>query len=340
MTDPRGVPPRRQPVTLRDISRVTGFTMNTVSRALKGGSDISPATRELIQKQARRMGYVPNALAVSLRSGRTRTISAIIPDITDPLFAIWIRDLESRLKGKDFDLFIQSTDEDAELEKRAIRAAMAKSMDGIVICPCQKAPENMRMLRESGIPFVLMGRRFGPQQDSYVVADDVQGGLLATRHLLKRGHRDILFLNGPSCVSSARERLQGYRAALREAGRPFRRALVRETEIRAGECAKLLAGELRSGGRFTAVFCFSDLMAWEAISFLQSRKIRIPQDVAVIGFDDIQSRLFYPFALTTVGYAQKEIADSAADLVTQQIEGAAAHAQRVVPVRLVVRGSA
>ena len=103
--------PSPGPVTLRHIADATGFTVNTVSRALKGGRDISQATRALIQKKARTMGYVPNALAVSLRSGRTRTISAIIPDITDPLFAIWIRDLESRLKTRDFDLFIQNTDE-------------------------------------------------------------------------------------------------------------------------------------------------------------------------------------------------------------------------------------
>jgi LacI family transcriptional regulator len=329
------------PVTLRHIAAATGYTVNTVSRALKGGQDISQATRTLIQNKARAMGYVPNALAVSLRSGRTRTISAIIPDITDPLFAIWIRDLESRLKVKDFDLFIQNTDENEDLERRAILAATAKKMDGIIMCPCQRDPQNTRMIRESGIPFVLMGRRFHEAQDCYVVADDVQGGYLATLYLLQKGHRDILFLNGPACISSARERLQGYRRALQEGGRPFRKGLVLEAAIQGGECSRLLAAHLRGGPRFTAVFCFSDLMALEAIAYLHTRGVRIPEEVAVVGFDDVQSRLFYPYPLTSIGYGKRAVAESAADLITGLVEGAppAATRRQVIPVKLVVRGS-
>jgi LacI family transcriptional regulator len=332
---------RAQHVTLRDISRVTGFTVNTVSRALKDKKDISAATRELIQGQARKMGYIANALAVSLRSGRTRTISAIIPDITDPLFAILIRDLESRLKLKDFDLFIQNTDEDDELEKRAILAAIGKKIDGFIICPCQKDTSSIRAIRDSRIPFVLLGRRFGVAQYNYVVADDRKGGFLATKHLIDRGHRDILFLNGPACISSARERLQGYRQALQESGLQFKRSLVLEVAIKGGECSRLLTEQLRRKSRLSSIFCFSDLMAWEAISFLHSHKIRIPEDVAVVGFDDIQSRLFYPYPLTSIGYGKRAIAESAADLLMECIEGFAgvASRRRVVDVQLVVRGS-
>ncbi len=328
-------------MTLRDIGKVTGFTVNTVSRALKGKADISPRTRQLIQTHARRMGYVPNALAVSLRSGKTRTISAIIPDISDPLFAILVRDIEAKLKEKNFDLFIQNTDEDDALERRAILAAIGKKIDGIIICPCQKNPGNLSLIRNSHIPFVLVGRRSNGAATSYVVADDMKGGFLAAKHLIDRGHADILFLNGPAWISSARERLLGYKKALRESRIRYREDLVLEARIRTGECVRLLRDRLKSGRSFSSVFCFSDLMAWETISFLQSKKIRIPEDVAIVGFDDIQSRLYYPYPLTSIGYGKKTMAENAVEAVMEMVESPGKRATRkvVVDVDLVVRKS-
>jgi LacI family transcriptional regulator len=328
-------------VTLRDIAAATGFTVNTVSRALKGGKDISAGTRALIQKEARRTGYIPDALAASLRSGKTRTISVIIPDISDPLFAIMVRDIEARLKERDFDLFIQNTSEDDELERRAIRAAIGKKIDGIIICPCQKSAANVDVMSANGVPFVLLCRRFPRGAHDYVVADDVKGGYLAARHLVQRGHRRILFLNAPPYISSARERLQGYRQALRESGIPYDGALVREVPIRGGECARALQAQMKSRAGFTGVFCFSDLMAWEAISFLQGKGLAVPGDVAIVGFDDIQSRLYYPYPLTSVGYGKKKIADTAVDTLLRAIEDPrrSRGVQRAVDVSLVVRQS-
>ena len=328
-------------MTLRDVAAATGFTMNTVSRALKAKEDISARTRRLIQREARRMGYIPDALAASLRSGKTKTISVIIPDISDPLFAIVVRDIEARLKQKDFDLFIQNTDEDDGLERRAIMAAIAKKIDGIVICPCQKSAGNLRMMKENRIPFVLLCRRFARGTFNYVVADDVKGGYLATEHLIQRGHTDILFLNGPGHISSSRERLAGYRQALEKKGMAYRSALVREVEIRGGACSRTLEALLKQEVHFTAIFCFSDFMAWEAISFLQSRGLSIPRDVAIVGFDDIQSRLYYPYPLTSVGYGKKKIAETSVDTLMEFIENPSlSHGVRMtVDVELIVRKS-
>jgi LacI family transcriptional regulator len=328
-------------VTLRDIAAATGFTMNTVSRALKGKSDISARTRRLIQQEARRMGYIPDALAASLRSGTTRTVSVIIPDISDPLFAILVRDIEARLKEKDFDLFIQNTDEDGELERRAVLAAIGKRIDGIIICPCQKSVANLALMRDNGIPFVLLCRRFARGTFNYVVADDVKGGFLATEHLIQRGHSDILFLNGPRQISSARERLLGYRRALEKHGLAYRGSLVREVKIRAGECSRALQELLEQKVHFTAIFCFSDLMAWEAISVLQPAGLNIPRDVAIVGFDDIQSRLYYPYPLTSIGYGKKRIADTAVDTLMEKIEtpARATRVRAAIDVELVERKS-
>ena len=328
-------------VTLRDIAAATGYTVNTVSRALRGRQDISARTRRLIQEQAKKAGYIPNALAASLRSGRSRTISVIIPDISDPLFAILVRDIEARLRDRGFDLFIQDTDEDDERERRAIRAAMGKKIDGIILCPCQKGIGNAALIRDAGVPLVLLGRRFARGSFDYVVADDVRGGWLATEHLIQRGHERIAFLNAPSYISSARERLEGYRRALQEHGIAFRGSLVREVGIAAGECSRVLQDMLARRVRFTSLFCFSDLMAWEAISFLQSRGMSIPADMAVVGFDDIQSRLNYPYPLTSVGYGKGRIADAAVDSLLRAVEdpSGADRVRLVVDVELSIRGS-
>jgi LacI family transcriptional regulator len=329
------------PVTLRDLADVTGYTVNTVSRALKGKDDISEGTRRLIQKEARRLGYIPNALAASLRSGRSKTISVIIPDISDPLFAILLRDIETRLRERHFDLFIQNTDEDDDRERRAVLAAIGKKIDGVIICPCQKSIANLRLLQDNGIPLVLLGRRFRGSGFPCVVADDERGGFLATEHLIRKGHTEIAFLNGPTYVSSAKERLQGYRQALRKYGIPYRSQRVFEVPISPGECSRALGALLRHRTPFTSIFCFSDLMAWEAISFLSSRGKTIPGDVAIVGFDDIQSRLFYPYPLTSVGYGKKKIADAAVDMLLSMIESAPrkSRQQLVVDVALFARGS-
>jgi len=328
-------------VTLRDLAEVTGYTVNTVSRALKGREDISVRTSRLIQKEARRQGYIPNALAASLRSGKTKTISVIIPDISDPLFAILLRDIEARLRERAFDLFIQNTDEDDERERRAVLAAIGKKIDGVIICPCQKSIHNLQLLQDNGIPQVLLGRRFRGSRLACVVADDEQGGFLATEHLIRKGHTQIVFLNGPTYVSSAKERLQGYRRALREHAIPYRGERVFEVPISPGECSRVLGALLRRKTPFTSIFCFSDLMAWEAISFLSSRGKTIPGDVAIVGFDDIQSRLFYPYPLTSVGYGKKKIADAAVDVLLSMIGNPSRkpRQQLVVDVGLVARGS-
>ena len=183
--------------------------------------------------------------------------------------------------------------------------------------------------------------RFARGTDDYVVADDVRGGYLATRHLIQRGHKDILYLNAPSHISSARERLLGYRQALLESGIGYRKALVREVPIRGGECSRTLQALLKARVPFTSIFCFSDLMAWEAISFLQGKGRVVPGDVAIVGFDDIQSRLYYPYPLTSVGYGKKKIADMSVDTLMKIIENPArgCRVQRAVDVTLVARRS-
>jgi LacI family transcriptional regulator len=291
-------------VTLQDIAVKTGFTKNTVSRALRNKPEISEATRKLINDIAKEMGYIINTIAGALRSGVTRTIAIILGDISNPHFGIMAKEVEIAIRRHSYNTFVLNTDEKYEVEEQAVYSALSKKVDGVILCPTQENIEAIKLLKKNGIPFVLWGRHFTAEPETdYVVCNDFKGGYLATQHLIERGHRDILCLTGPGYISSARERLAGYQKALEEQGLDCRPELIRETSITAGTCRQVIQKALEAKVKFTAVFAFSDMLAWEAVYTLNKYGIRVPRDVGVIGFDNIQSRMCLP-SQTRHGYSQ------------------------------------
>jgi len=307
-------------VTLKDIARQAGLSVNTVSRALKDKEDISLATRETIKRLAKDMGYVKNALAGSLRSGLTRTIAVIVSDVANPHFGIMVKDIEKAARKHQYTIFVICTEDDYALEERAVHTAISRNVDGIILCPSQRGTETLRFMQRVGIPFVLIGRRFRDEPDfDYVICDDELGGYLATRHLLAAGHERILFLNGPSRVSSAEERFNGYKRAHEELGRAVVPELVREVGIAAGDTRHTVRELAESGAAFTGIFAFNDIFAWEAMYVLHKLGRRVPQDCAVIGFDNIQSRLFAPFPLSSVSSSKGKMSRRALDILLHKI---------------------
>lgn len=329
-------------VTLKDIAKETGFTINTVSRALKNKEGVAESTRKLIHETARDMGYIADSIAGALRSGETKTIAVIIGDISNPHFSIMVKELEIAAKRFQYSVFIINTDEDYETECQAIYSALSKKVDGIVICPTQKSEPNIELMRRNGIPFVLLGRRFLEEEMDYVVWDDLKGGYLATQRLIETGHRRILYLNGPSYISSARERLMGYQRALSEAGIPYDKELVRETCIKSGKCHEVINVLLDEGADFDAIFAFSDIIAYEAIWALGERGLSVPKDVAVVGFDNIQSRLFLPVPLTTISAPKGKVARRAMSILLRKMQGRHldSYYHEIIDTNLVVRETA
>lgn len=305
---------------MNDISQKTGFTINTVSHALKDKPDISDKTKKMICEAAKEMGYIPNKIARSLRSGKTKTIAVIMPDISDPLIAMWVKDIEYRLKDYGYGTIIINTDEEYDKEEQSIVLALSMNVDGIVLCPTQKSYNDIVLLKSRSIPFVLLGRRFNNDDLDYIVSDDVKGGYLATKHLIDKGHKEILFLNGPLYISSAKERLLGYKEAFNSENILFNPNLVKEIKVTAGNASRLLEKILDEKIRFTAIFAFSDLIAWEVISFLQKINIKVPCDISIVGYDNIQSRFFFPYPLTTISYSKRNMAYKAADILLKIID--------------------
>ena len=305
----------KRPVTLKDIAAATGFSINTVSHALKDREDISLATRETIKETAKKMGYVGNASARFLRSGVSKLIAIILGDLSNPHFSIMVKEIETYFRREGYVSFVMNTDEKSDVERQAILTAAERNVDGILICPTQNSRENLACLRSTGIPFVLIGRRFLQEDCSYVVCDDEHGGYIAARHLLRLGHRRILFLNGPASISSARERRDGYLRAHREASVPADPDLLATTPVTLGNISVDGIGEAVLQKKVTAILAFSDLIAFEAITALKRQGIRVPEEISVVGFDNIQSKYPFPVLLTSVTSSNTTMARRASALL-------------------------
>lgn len=327
----------RQKVTLKDIAQATGFSVNTVSRALRDKDDIASETKEKIKNAQREMGYIINNLASSLRRGYSNTIAVILGDISNPHFSIMMSDIELRARSFGYGAILLTTNEDEELEMNAIQAALNKNVDGIILCPCQKSEANIRYLQSVGVPFVLIGRRFDSIDTDYVICDDEHGGYLATKELIKNGHRRILMLQGAPYISSAQERLTGYLKAHEETGVPIDMALVCEGSVMGEKSSGYYEQILDRDLGFTAIFAFSDLIAWEFWRFLHGKGYNIPEDFSLVGFDHIQSRLNIPFELCSICSHKKLMSVETVDVLVQRMRGEAReeHEHRIIETALI-----
>lgn len=310
---------QRKNVTLKDVAEATGYSINTVSRALRSKDDISEETRLAICQTAQDMGYVNNTLAASLRLGYTKTIAVIVGDISNPHFAIMTKEIEKRCTVYGYSAFLLNTNEDKDDELRAIRTAINKNVDGMIICPCQETADNIQFLIDSHIPFVEIGRHEEELQTSYVICNDVMGGYQATQWLIQNGHRRILFLNAPEYISSSRERLAGYKKALEEAGIPYDPALVRTISLKEDNLNEVMDQVKSDGPEYTAVFAFSDMKAWEVWSWLLRNGKDVPADCSLIGFDHIQSRMPVPHQLATISSYKAKMSITAVDNLMNKI---------------------
>ena len=253
-------------ITLKDIAARTGYSVNTVSHALAGKTDIAAATREEITRVAGEMGYIRNTAASGLRSGRSRTIALILPDVANPNFIIMFRGIEAFFRQKSYTVFVLNTDENPVSEKDAIRAALAQNADGIILCPAAGDAENLVYLQKTGVPYCLIGRRVAESNADYVICDDEQGGYLAAAHLFDAGHRQLAFFNGDGRISAAKERLAGIHRALKERGMtlPADRVLALSVKTDSGTRTRMRTF-FEHHPQVSGLIAFIDLIAFEAI---------------------------------------------------------------------------
>ena len=306
--------------TLKDIATITGYSVNTVSRALRNKTDIAESTRDRIQRISHEMGYINNTIASSLRLGYTNTIAVIIPDVSNLFFTFMMEDIERKARKTGYSSFLLNTAENEEQELLAIKTAINKNVDGIIFSPAQQTSNNVQYLIDSGVPFVLLGRFFNDVETDYVIGNDFMGGYQATTHLIENGHRNIVMINAQFHNSSAFLRYQGYSKALADAGLPLQEDLVFKTFIKGDDYRHKLYQLLVKRNDITAVFAFNDMVAWSVFDHLQKKGYRVPDDISIVGFDYIQSRVSIPFQLTTVDIHLSKLSTAAISILVDKIK--------------------
>ncbi len=335
-------------VTLQDIADQTGYSVNTVSRALRGMRDISERTTEQIRAVARDMGYTANQLASSLRSGRTHLFAVVLGGMSNPFYGIMADSIQDAAQAAGYSVMIMCSRDDATLELKLVEQAIARCVDGILLFPTGQSGPTIARLRESGMPFVLMSRYLNEGEADSVVCDEAEGARLATRHLIEAGRRRLAYISSGTVVFSSARRLDGFQRACDEAGIPAsqRRVVVSSRNIMADRqlqdwCVELVEVlvRLRAEG-FDALFVFCDVEAWHAMDAMQKSGRFGPDDFGIASFDNIEGALSFPIPLCSVSYDFGQMARAGIEILRRRIHGDAQPPQTVVcPVGLVCRGS-
>lgn len=322
--------------TIKDLARATGLNISTVSRALNGQTGVSEQTRRKILSVARRMNYQRNTLASGLITKRTKTIGLILADIRNPFSAELARGVEDAAFGADYEVIFCNSDLDPDKELRYVRSLIEKRVDGMLI---NCVADGTFKLRQN-IPVVFFNRPVRRRDISEVTADNYEGGLLAAQHLIELGHTRIAHLTGGRSHLNLGERCRGFIKALRAAGLKPVAILRGPHSYRGGYelCVQLLR---RSGKRPTALFCGNDFMAIGAMRALREAQLNVPEDVAIVGFDDIEIAEMLATPLTTVYQPKYEMGQAAVRILLRHLaERDAFRPEHVVlPTRLVVRAS-
>ncbi len=331
----------RENITIKDIARELGISPSTVSRALKDHPDISQATRDAVNELALRWNYRPNPIALSLKSGSSRTIGVIIPDVVHYFFSTVISGIEDVVHARDYNMILCQSNELWEHEVRNIRTLLSSRVDGI-LASVAKTTEDFRHYRnviEKEIPLVFFDRAVEGLAADSVVIDDEEGAYKAVIHLLRTGKKRIIHLAGPPVLAIARHRRDGYLRAMNEYRlRPSDDDIVKCDDIESAE--KLIPEILKRNPLPQAFFVVNDLTAAQTMMIVKRYGFRIPEDIAVVGFTNSQIATLTDPGLTSVDQKGFEMGQEAAQLLLDRIENPGRPAERkVITSELVIRES-
>ena len=302
-------------VTMKDIANELGVTIGTVSHALNGLSDISEETKTKVFEAAKRMGYISNGPAASLRSGKTNTIAVIVPDISNPHIAHQIKLIDGKIKEAGYSTIIFNTEEDDKLEYNAVVTACSKQVDGILLCPAQHSTKNVEFLDTLNIPYVLIGRFFENFDTDFVCADDVKGGYIAGNYLIEKGCTNPVYIGPEEYIVCGKLRFEGLSSAYIKHGTPLTHDRYVVMDPKGDEVAQTFENLKKSDFTFDSVVAFSDLLAFKTISYL--KKLYPDKNIPVIGFDAVNCHMFMPFYNVSIGMVEQGWSNSASILLAK-----------------------
>ena len=296
-------------VSIKDIAQAAGVSHSTVSRALSDSPLVKTETKARIQRLAREMGYTPDAIARGLVTRHTRTVGVVVTTITDPFVAEVVQGIEDTALENDYSVILASSAAEPDREVAAVEMLWAKRVDSVIVTSSRVGALYLEHLERIGVPVVLINNH-NEQSGRYtfsVSVDNQHGGRLATRHLIEQGHRRIAYVSGTADQSDSAGRLAGYRHALEENSIPFDPTLVIPGNGRLDGGERALQALTSVDNPPTAGFCYNDMTAIGLMCAARRAGLSVPEDLAVVGFDDVPLASYINPPLTTVAQPQRDM---------------------------------
>lgn len=325
--------------TIRDVAAAAGVSPATVSRVLNERVEVATDLRERVIAAVTELGYRPNGPARSLRKRATTVLGIIITDVQNPFFTSMVRGIEDAAQRAGYSVVLANSDEDQDKQQRYLEVAAAEQLAGVVLAPAHQSTRGLDVVVGQGIPVVTVDRRLRGAAVDSVLVNNHKAARDATEHLIERGRRRVGFVAGLLDTTTGARRLAGYKAALKHAGIPLDEKLIAEADFRL-EGGYEATKKLLERARPDAVFASNNLMTIGALQAIAEAGVAIPDDVAVVGFDDISWATALRPPLTAVRQPTYEIGQRAAELLLDRVRGDPAPRRNIVfHAELVVRGS-
>ena len=327
-------------ITLKDIARECGYTVNTVSRALRDDTRLPASTRLQIKELAMEMGYIRNSMASSLRSGHSNIVAVIVNDVHNLHFCDLLNKMDQELRRINYNLMILCMQLDDSLAEKLIHTAISLSVDGILFFPNYDHAAHIHYMISNHMPFVLLDRRVEHVEADTVRCDDEQGGYLAGRHLASLGHRNYLFLSGVNKSSSQLDRLGGFLRAMRENNIPEDNIHIVPGELVENALADNTLEKLLFPVRYTAIVSFRDEVSYSVINALSDHNITVPGEISLISFDNLHAENPARPALTSIYTDAGDIASLGVKMLAERMQDPSLPPRNVVlPVRIFEGGT-
>jgi DNA-binding LacI/PurR family transcriptional regulator len=340
------MPTAKKRISIKDLARQAGVSAPTVSRALRGHGRVSPTTRRRILQLAQELGYTPSLLARGLVTQRSFCVGLVVTTFADPFHSEVAQGVEEEARQHHYSLFLASTGVNPEREIEVVQTFQGRQVDGIIVSSSRVGNRYAGLLQESGIPLVLVNAHVAGDNIYSIAHDDYAGGARLLRHLIDQGHRRIAYVGNERGVQTNTERRRAWLETLPAAGlEPVVAAYGPNGRLQGGAVAGeriLNAATTAWGAPPDAIYCYNDTMAIGVMSVLRSHGLRIPQDVAITGFDDIDVASFLEPPLTTIRQPRRQMGAQAMKVLLALINGEmdpALPQQTVMQGELIVRAS-
>lgn len=327
--------------TIKDIAKKANVSYGTVSRALNNKYGVKKETRERVVAVAAKMGYSPNAIARGLVNKATNSIGLIIPDILNPFYPGVARSIEDKALKNGYSVFFCNTNHDKKRETQYLRLLAEKRVDGIIVAPGLDASNTPNDVTVGDIPIVHICRRYVEPDKSFVVIDDERGGFLATKHLIEQGYKKIGFIGAAQNQALYMgKRFEGYKQAFQKFGLELDDRYIYSSDFKRQTGYRLVRKMLANGDYPRAIFAENDLLALGGIQAIRESGLSIPEDIAVVGFDDIPFASFPEVQMTTIRQPKHEMGEMAVSILLDQLSGRNTQPRKVIlEPRLIIRKS-